>query len=112
LYNFIDNHPVDSLVYSILIFNFVSLFLILIFSISLLYNFFSKSTLELKFIDKKKIMSANYSTKVKYYINKIMSKSSIFTTIHIIFKILVIIFSNLMSIYLFSAYILNLEFNF
>jgi hypothetical protein len=68
MYNFIENHPVDALLYSILVLNYVSLFLILSLSISLLYKFFSKSTLELNIIDK--IIPENYSTKIKYYINK------------------------------------------
>jgi hypothetical protein len=72
LYDFIDNHPVDTLLYSILIMNIISLFLMFNLSILLLFKLISKSTLEFKFIDK--IMSEKDSTIIKYYINKILKK--------------------------------------
>ena len=107
LYNYADNHPVDVLLYSILVLNIISLFLIFNLAVALLYKYLANSKLELKFIDK--LISAKYSTTVKYYIKKVIHLSNRLNTLHIIFIILVIIFANIISIYLLSGYINNLE---
>src|ERR1700692_4904758 len=107
LYNYADNHPVDVLLFSILVLNILSLFLIFNLSVALLYKYLANSKLELKFIDK--LISAKYSTTVKYYIKKLIHHSNRLTTLHIIFIILIIIFANIISIYLLSGYINNLE---
>ena len=106
-YNFVDNHPVDVFLYSMLVTNIFSLLLIFNLSGALLFKYFANSKLELKFVDL--LFSAQYSTTIKYYIKKLIHYSNRFNTLHIIFIILVLTISKIISIYLLSAYIDNLE---
>jgi hypothetical protein len=106
-YNFVDNHPVEVVLYSILVTNIFSLFLMFNLSVALLYKYLANSNLDLKFIDK--LISVKYSTTVKYYINKLIHYSNRLNTLHIIFILLVLISSNIVSVYLLSGYINNLE---
>ena len=102
----LDN-PVELLLYSIWVLQFV----ILIFLIVLLFTFISKLMLslnyELNWLNK--FLSAERSVQVRTMLLKYFSFVSKIREINIIVLIIVLIVISLFSLYFFSVFLLNLE---
>ena len=101
------NNPVELLLYSIWVLQFV----ILIFLIVLLITFISKLILSFNFEFNwlNKILSAERSVQVRNIILKYLNFVSKIRELNIIVLIIVLIIISLFSLYFFSVFLLNLE---
>lgn len=105
--NLLSNNPVESLLTAIFIINIISFFLIILLIISLISKNIYNKEYELKWVDK--IISNNYSIKIKNIIKillKLLNKSS---SINIWLIILLLFISICASIYFLNIFILNFE---